>query len=416
MNNPWKPLLTGHLRSQAMEAAEAIVKDVANQPLGKNPGFIGGHAGYALFFEAAARTIDPKLLEQAALSLQRATALFARNPRPPRGLHAGLAGMGWAATHLAAHYPDLDVEDLCASVDEAVNQELDRSPWPYPCDIRDGLAGMGLYAAKRMPHPNGRRLLERAVAKVEEMAERSEAGATWPMPSGYWILHGEGATFPQGLYTMGVAHGIPGALSLLSVAHALGVSRERTQPLLEEGFHWVASRAEQGHPQFPHYFHGTERVTDERFSWCLGNPGITSALWWAARVWGHSEWQARTLEWATLVAQEALDRQPSDNCANLCCGTAGTAQVFLRLFHATGLPIFAEAAVRWVELTLALRQPGQGPGGYCFKQDPQRPSTNMQFGAAGIALMLLAAATDQAPDWDQPFLFSLTPHFPTTKA
>ena len=408
MNQPWKPLLSGTLRYQAWEVAESVARDLAGQRLGSDPGLIGGHAGYALFFEVAARALDARWLDFAALSLQRATALFARKTRPSRGLHAGLAGLGWAAAHLSRRYPDLDVEELCVSVDEAVEHELERTPYPHPCDIRDGLAGMGLYAAERMPHPEGRRLLERAVALTESLAERTPEGVTWSMPRGYWFLHGEEASFPQGLYTMGVAHGIPGALSLLSVAHALGVSREKTQPLLEAGFEWVARRAAPGHPQFPHYFHGNEHVPDGRFSWCVGNPGITCALWWAARTWGHAEWEARTLEWAARVAHEALDRTPTHS-ANLCCGTAGTAHAFVRLYQATGLPIFEEAAVRWVKHTLALRQPGQGPGGYCFEQDPQSPIANVQFGAAGIAMMLLAAASDQAPDWDRTFLFSLDP-------
>ncbi|MFL5350543.1 MAG: lanthionine synthetase C family protein [Hyalangium sp.] len=414
MSSPWKPLLTGRLQSQALEAAEAIIKDVASQPLGREPGLLSGYAGYALFFEMAARTVAPDLIEQAALSLQRSAALFARNPKPPRSLHGGLSGLGWAAARLAQRYPDLDVAELFDSVDEALGEELNRTPWPHPCDIRDGLAGMGLYAAERVSHPRGRQLLERAVAMTEEAAERSEAGVTWSMPRGYWVLHGPNASFPQGLYTTGVAHGIPGALCMLALAHALGVSREKTQPLLEEGFRWMASRAQPGHPQFPHYFHGTEPVTDERFSWCVGNPGITAALWWAARAWGDPGWQARTLEWATHVAREGVDRKPHNNSANLCCGTAGTAQIFLRLFQATGQPVFAEAATRWVEHTLALRQPGNGPGGYCFEQDPARPLGNVQFGATGIALMLLAAATDQVPDWDQPFLFSLEPTLPAT--
>ncbi|MET0406247.1 MAG: lanthionine synthetase C family protein, partial [Cystobacter sp.] len=327
--------------------------------------------------------------------------------RPPRGLHEGLAGIGWAAAHLSSRYPDLDVEELCVTVDEALDAELDRTPWPHPCDIRDGLAGMGLYAAKRMPHPSGRRLLARAVDTLQTVAEHSSSGATWPMPRRYWSLYGEGATFPQGIYTMGVAHGIPGALSLLSVAHALDVSREKARSLLEEGFRWVATRAEPGHPQFPHYFHGAEQVQDSRFSWCVGNPGITAALWWAARTWKDAPWEARALDWATRVAFEALERPPASPNANLCCGTAGTAHAFLRLYQATGVSVFGEAAQRWVEHTLALRQPGQGPGGYCFEQDPESPLTNVQFGAAGIAMMLLAAATDQPPDWDETFLLSL---------
>jgi hypothetical protein len=269
---------------------------------------------------------------------------------------------------------------------------------------------MGLYALERLPHPSARRLLERMVVLLEETAEHTEHGLCWPMPKGYLSLYGDPKQFTGRVYTLGLAHGIPGALALLAAACAHGISRARAEWLLEGGFAWLASKAGPGeHPDFPLYLHEDKRFTDERFSWCVGTPGMSAVLWWAARTWGHPGWQARSLAWAEAVAREALDRRPSGPSANLCCGTAGTALLFLRLFHATHRPVFEEAAVRWFEHTLALRQPGQGPGGYCFEQDPRRPDESLQFGAAGIALALLAAATFQEPDWDQAFLFSLQP-------
>jgi hypothetical protein len=417
MRTTWAPLLSGSLQAEALEVIRSIVSDVAATPREKlPPNLLAGQAGFALFFDMVSRTVDSRLLDEVGVCLERATELFvlARERRPVAGLHLGLSGVGWAAARIAANHPGLDVEELCAATDELVERELGRSPFPHPCDIRDGVAGLGLYALERMPHPSGRRLLERVVEKLEELAQPQGDGVSWPMPRAYWALHGPEATFPRGLFMMGVAHGVPAALAVLAAAHAHGVARERAQALLEKGFRWVARQARpEGPPRFPMYLHGDEPFADPyaRFSWCAGNPGIVGVLWWAARVWGHPEWQARTLTWATEVAREALD-QPLPRSSNLCCGTSGTAHVFHRLFRATGAPLFEEAAVRWLRHTLALRQPGSGIGGYVlgqFAQEPERAVADLQFGAAGIALALLAAVSDVEPDWDQAFLFSLTP-------
>jgi hypothetical protein len=412
MSTSWTPLLSGPLHDEAVEAVEAIVKAVSTTPRERLPaGILQGHAGYALFFDMVARALDSRLLEEVGVCLQRSAEVFAHTRRPMPGLHSGLSGLAWTAAHLATRHPELDVEEVCAEADALLEEALEQTPFPHPCDIRDGLTGIGLYALERLPHPSGRRLLERVVGKLEETAQPQEEGLSWPMPQGYWRLHGPEATFPRGLYTVGVAHGVPGALALLAAAHAHGVARERAQVLLEKGFQWMARQARpEGHPHFPHYLHGAEPFADTegRFSWCVGNPGITAVLWWAARTWGHPGWRARTLEWATEVAREALHRPPSRN-SNLCCGTAGTAHLFHRLFRATGLPVFEEAAVCWLRHTLALRQPGVGVGGYCFDQDAQRPTADLQFGAAGTALALLAAVSELAPEWDRVFLFSLLP-------
>ncbi|RKH71361.1 hypothetical protein D7X96_08825 [Corallococcus interemptor] len=413
LSNTWKPVLSGPTRARALEAAEAIVQDMAGAPLVRRPPDLAkGHAGLALFFEAAGRALDTDHLDRVGEHLRRSAEGFLRAGQTKVGLHGGLAGLGWVAAHLSARHPDLDVEEVCGPVDEAIARELELRPWPHPCDLRAGLGGMGLYALTRLHHPSTPGLLERMVTVLEETAEPTAQGLRWPLPPNSVRLYGDPQAFPRGVYTLGVAHGMPGGLALLGALHAHGIARERVGALLEGGFAWMASLVGSGeHPGFPHYLHGDTPVVDARFSWCVGTPGITAVLWWAARAWGHAGWQDRALAWAEAVAREGLERPPfvPRRSANLCCGTAGTALLFLRLFHATGRPIFEEAAVRWFEHTLSLRQPGQGPGGYCFEQKPDRPDDNLQFGAAGIALALLAGATGHEPDWDECLLMSLRP-------
>jgi hypothetical protein len=396
MSTSWTPLLSGALRDRALATVEALLGEVLATPReGLSAGLLEGHAGQALFFDMAARAMDPRLLEQVGVSLERAVEGLSRSRPSGPGLHAGgLTDIAWVAAHLAAHHPGLDVEEVCSAADEALEEALRQSPWPLPCDLRDGLAGIGLYALERVPHPSGRRLLERVVAKLEETARPLEEGLSWPMPQRFWALYGQEATFPRGLYTLGVAHGVPPALAILAAAHALGVERERAHVLLEKGFRWVETLASpEGHPRFPLYLHGSEPFPDPhgRFSWCAGNPGITAVLAWAAQRWGDPAWRARTLGWACEVAREALER-PAPHHSNLCCGAAGTAHLFHRLFRATGVPLFEEAAVRWLQHTLAL---------------PPPTVANLQFGAAGTALALLAATSELEPKWDSAFLFSL---------
>ncbi len=415
MVSSWSAVVSGALRDDTLAAVDAVIQDVtAHASNGRWPAnLIDGQLGFALFFDMASRLTDGRHDEDMVQSLMKAMESFAHARRKNPGLHVGLGGLGWTALHLAARHEGLDVEELCTEVDEALEAAL-RSSGPHACDLRESLSGFGLYALKRLPHPTGQRLLELVVDRLEETAAPAPGGLSWPLPRPFWSLHGPEATFPQGLYNVGVAHGVPSALAVLAAAHRLGIAREKAERLLRGGFGWMEHlAAPEGHPAFPHYLHGTERFTDERFAWCVGNPGITNALWWAAHVWGEPTWEARTLQWASHVAREALERPPSIS-SNLCCGTAGAALLFLRLFHATRQPVFEEAAVRWVRHTLALRRPGEGVGGFSFEQQAQRPVPGLQFGATGTALALLAAASDLAPDWDAAFLFSLPlPSLPT---
>lgn len=407
MRSSWSPVVSGQLRDDVLAAVDAVIQDVSS--LMERPwpaSLMEGQLGFALFFDMVSRLKGGLHDEDMTQCLMRAMTGFAHGRGKSAGLHTGLGGLGWTALHLAERHSHLDAEELCTEVDEAVEAVL-RSNGPHSCDLRESLSGFGLYALKRLPDPAGQRLLALVVDRLAEMAEPAEGGLAWPQPRAYWGLFGPEATFPRGLYTVGVAHGVPAALAILGAAHRLGIAREKAEPLLRGGFGWLERlAAPEGSPAFPHYLHGTERFTDERFSWCVGNPGITAVLWWAAHAWGEPAWEKRALHWASEVAREALNHPALPN-SNLCCGSSGTALLFLRLFHATGLPVFEEAAVRWVRHTLALRRPGEGVGGFLFEQEPTRLMPILQFGAAGTALALLAAATDLAPDWDAAFLFSL---------
>ena len=400
-------VLSGRARSEALAAVEAVARDIAlrlEEPRPAN--LIQGYLGLALFFDEVSRHAGGTYDEPMTRCLLRAMHLLARRGQHS-GLHVGFAGLGWTALHLAGQHAHLDVEELCTEVDEKLEATLDGAG-PHACELREGLPGLGLYALKRLPHPSGRRLLERVVDRLEETAETvGPETLTWALPPSFWKLHGPEATFPRGLYTVGVAHGVPAALAVLAAAHRLGIARERTERLLHGGFSWLRHLVAGQRPlAFPHFLHGEERFADERFAWCVGNPGVSAVSWWAAHVWGDAGWQAQTLTWAEDVAREALHRAPSNN-ANLCCGTSGTALLLLRLFHATRRPVFEEASVRWWEHTLALRRPGEGCGGFSFESDPTRPEIHLQFGSAGIALALLAAASGRPSGWDAAFLFSL---------
>ena len=78
--------------------------------------------------------------------------------------------------------------------------------------------------------------------------------------------------------------------------------------------------------------------------------------------------------------------------------------------------LFKRPHVSGVERTLDLRRAGQGIAGYSAYRDTHdngeeywEDRVGILEGAAGVALALLAAATDVEPEWDRMLLVSI-PH------
>src|SRR5262249_4438241 len=137
------------------------------------------------------------------------------------------------------------------------------------------------------------------------------------------------------------------------------------RPLLEEAVRWLLARERppgEGYG-FPHFFAPGAVPQKCRIAWCYGDLEMAAVLTAAARAAARRDWERAAL----ALALRAADRPFAGSVvsdAGLCHGAAGVAHLFNRLYQASGEPRLAEAARRWLEKTLEMREPGHGAGGY----------------------------------------------------
>jgi hypothetical protein len=107
-------------------------------------------------------------------------------------------------------------------------------------------------------------------------------------------------------------------------------------------------------------------------------------------------------------ASEALtDRYIPDAC--FCHGAAGIAHIYNLAFQRTGSIEMRAHARRWILDVLRREVPEQGIAGYRFLKIEQHvprwgSDATLASGAAGVALVLLAAIEDREPSWQSLFL------------
>jgi hypothetical protein len=420
----WQPLLQDAVKDRALESVQAIVADLAGLSLdpASDPSLASGTAGLALLYGYLAQVQGAA--DHAATGvrlLQQATAAVADKPAWA-SLYLGLTGVGWALAHLRGRLPGLDGEDDLAAMDNVLLDHLGQSPWRDDYDLISGLVGFGVYALERPPGPAAAACLARVLDRLGQTAEHSVEGFTW-RTSPALIYPEDRGMFPCGYYNLGLAHGVPGVVALLGQACAAvsplaqrgsGEGRETARALLEGAVKWLLAR--QGTGGFPAWLEpGKAADGPAPLGWCYGDPGVAVALLGAARCVGELDWERK----ARAVARRAARRSPEETGvadAGLCHGAAGLGHLFNRLFQATGEPVLAEAARFWFDRTLALREPGQGIGGYrAWAPGDNGARTwvaepGLLTGAAGVALALLAAATPLEPSWDRIMLVGIPPH------
>jgi lantibiotic modifying enzyme len=419
----WVPLLDARLTLRALEVVHEIAQALRVPPPPCIPGseqsraiedasLAGGRAGLAILYAYLARAgLADRAGADADEFLDEATAALG-HVSMPSGLYSGFTGVAWAVAHLHDSREQA-IDDVNEEVDQTLHEYLTRSPWTDDYDLVSGLVGIGVYAMERLPSRNARRLLALVVDRLDDTAELSDRGATW-FTAPELLPDWQRQLCPHGYYNLGLAHGVPGVIALLSGSCAAGVARAKARPLLDAAVAWLLSQklAEGAGSTFPTTVAPGAEMRPSRLAWCYGDPGIAGSLLAAARAAGVSSWGREAIEIARRSAARPFD-EAGIRDAGLCHGAAGLAHIFNRMYQSTGDRCLSEAARFWFTQALDMRQPGRGIAGYAA-WDPRADGTagwkddpGLLSGAAGIALALLAAVSPIEPAWDRMLLLSV---------
>jgi lantibiotic modifying enzyme len=423
----WRPILSGTTAEQALQAVDAIAEAITSAislPGERDPSLGKGQAGLALLYTWLARTrrmphadvLAWQCLDEAieAMSTQAMNA----------SLYGGFTGIAWA-TDLVDGLLDPDVEDRNEAIDDALLRLLsrgDHSQAPY--DLVVGVTGLGVYALQRYPRPVAVECLRRVVELLRESAQHDEHGLYWWTPPAE--LHEEWRKdYPSGRADLGVAHGLAGAIALLGCICGAGIEQATTRPLLEGAIEWLLAHSvpTEADLTFPLWVAPGFEPYPARCAWCYGDPGIATALLTAARGVGDAGWAQTAVALACRAAERPVSETGVVN-ACFCHGAAGLAHLYNRMYQATGQRKLGRAAVYWLERTLDFYHRARVNGGSWVQGswDPAQKERwtwtgiDLVEGAAGVALVLLAAATSVEPTWDRMFLVSTPRPLTSTSA
>ena len=415
----WRPILSGGTAQQALHAVDAIAEAIASldPPPGEPVPSLGqGQAGLALLYTWLARTRRVPGADALARQCLDQAIDAASKQAMNVSLWGGFTGVAWAA-ELVDRLLDPDEEDRNEVIDEALLRLLSRADaWSAPYDLVVGLTGLGVYCLQRHPRPPATECLHLAVGRLQKRAQHDEHGLYWWTPPEEMFSQETREQYPSGRADLGVAHGVAGPVALLGGICGTGIDLTTARPLLEGAVRWLLAHSipTDAGPTFPVWVAPGVQPWPARSAWCYGDPGIAAALLMAARGVGDAGWEQA----AVALACRAAERPPAETGvvdACFCHGSAGLAHVFNRMYQATGEPTLGRAAVYWLERTLDFYRLARASGESWVQgsRDParQEPWTGIDVvdGAAGVALVLLAATTAVEPMWDRMFLVS-APH------
>jgi hypothetical protein len=408
----WRPVVTGHARDRALNAVATLASRIAGADGAdrRDGSLSAGSAGLAVFHAHLARaTGSDEARRSAEACLDDAIEVLSTSP-VGASLYAGFTGVAWAA-QLVGDLLDQDGDDRNEGIDDALSGLLETmDPEHAPYDLIHGLTGLGVYALERAPRPAAERCVSRIVDHLASRAREDDDGTYW-WTAPELLLGANREQYRDGGVDLGVAHGLPGVLPFLARARAVGIATTTADALLDGAVRWLGAHAADAAADpgatIPYFVADGSEPRPARSAWCYGDPGVAAALLVAGREARQPTWT----ELGTRLAIRAAVRPVAASGvvdAGFCHGSAGLAHLFNRMHQATGELSLREAAVFWLERTLewceaALDELAPGVG------RESRPAWNgpgLLEGAAGVALVLLAAGTAVEPVWDRMFVVS----------
>jgi hypothetical protein len=437
---------------EAQRAAEAVllvadrladperVAAVAGRPDNRDPIYdalmwgpltlSNGLPGVTLLYAELAR-YDSRWAAVAHRHVQAAGA--AMSSQPSRGLHAGPAALLAATQTCGGQYPRLRANLAAWLAADQLDRLAACRPGPgvtwESYDVINGLSGTGRLLLDAVADPDEAspevdRALDATLRHLVALTAPVEvAGQRVP---GWWVSpelqvsDRDRIDYPHGDLNLGLAHGIPGPLFLLSVAlrrgHEVAGQREAIDRIARWLLGWV--RTDDAGTYWPcRVGLDDETATSRpaqlftRTAWCYGAPGVAAALHHAGVTLDVAEWRLA----AVRSLHDALARDESRWAIagpTVCHGYAGLLQVLHRVGTAEGDGVLLAARERVARSVLGFVDP-DAPFGFrhLMRYAKARPGptefkaldvAGVLEGAAGVACALLsvtpAGLLGTAPD------------------
>ena len=434
-SQPWRPVVSAELAAQALDVAHRVAGRLRDRQtllqinlraltqsrypdtLHWSPGALAhGDAGMALACAHFDRCWPDEDWRSSAAIYLRHALQAARSNQTGAGMFAGLAGVAFAALMQAKPADNADLDrHLAQKALELVGQLHGRHGVAVSeFDLISGLTGTGAYFLAADSPPPADVALRAVLESFVSLSQYRNGIAHWHTPHALLGDNPMAAVMPHGNINCGLAHGVPGALALMALALKAGVEADGLSAATAQTAEWVAGQQThdacgvnwptvvpldaQGQPILA--------LMGSRAAWCYGAPGVARSLWLAGQALGDAALCDLAIDAMTAIYRRPVAARQIDS-PTFCHGVAGLLHISLRFAHDTGLALFSDAADALCRQLLADFDQDHVLGYTCLEPEGNRvDQCGLLDGAAGVALVLLAASQPQLPAWDRAFLLS----------
>ena len=316
----------------------------------------------------------------------------------------GIAGFGWLLNFLKKK-EFLSEEEISFfdGLDEFLFQIMIKDLNQKNYDFMHGASGTCLYFLQNLSD-NHVKYIKSYINLMEEISEKENDLYKWES-----IVEETGF---KG-YDLGISHGIPSIIAILSKILKSGINEKKVRHLLTGSINYLLKNIQE--PSINQsYFLNTicenSTATKSRLAWCYGDLGVAISLYQASVALGNKELTDLSNEIFLFSSKRTDLKSELVKDAGFCHGSSGIAHIYNRMYNNTGNEIYKTTSDFWIKETLKHATFNDGLAGFKAFRSKElggwRNEYNLLEGMSGICLSLLGSISSEYIDWDECLLLS----------
>jgi lantibiotic modifying enzyme len=399
----------------------------------KNYSFADGYSGLATIFGYANEIFPDSGYDLLAHKYLKASIEQIESTKAPKplGAFSGLTGIAFAALYLSGDsgsYKSLltSLDNIILKNTEELAIKLKSSKEGlarYYFDVISGATGIGAYLLMR-GQKESLAALDKILDAMIYLIGKNEDLLYFYTPNIH-LFDWEKQIFKSGVLDCGMAHGVAGPLSLMSLAYMHDVKREGMKESIEQICDLLVKRAkiskdETDMPGIVEIERHDDKMGIEleekiklsnqfiptRVAWCYGNPGISRALYLGGRAIKREKYIENAISGMKTAYKKMRDKEIVDS-PTFCHGIAGILEITLRFMNDTNQSLFREQGILLLNQLYEMNQEDSLLGYKNISFDRKlEDNCGMLEGTSGIIMTLLAATSNIEPACDRIFLIS----------
>jgi len=324
-------------------------------------------------------------------------------------LSKGITGIAWLLCHFkkknvlkisTSNLTHLDKLIANASKIEAAKKNI---------DLFSGIIGSSVYFTERFSSLNTKKNIQDVLNFLIYIKKEDKKGTRWLdynlMVRSQSPKINEHLLLPELIYkedcNLGLAHGIPAVLQVLSLFIKNDINNDKAFILLKNSLKWFLSIQNKKHPFFNNTLSGLKKV-NAKLGWCYNDLSISLILINIAIIINDEKLKLNAIKMAESTTKININEALVDD-PFFCHGASGIAHIYNHIYQLTKQTVFFDAAIYWYDQLFIMLNDLNNNN---FSKTKSLYPEGLLSGISGVGLVLISSISNQQLSWDKCFLIN----------